>query len=89
MPSACSPTERPHSDAWFELAETLRRAARRVGSAGHCLYEWPEPGDARADLDDRREPEDRCLRPPLRRRRRALRAGRRNIALWRDAGGPR
>ncbi len=82
-------TERPHSDAWFELAETLRRTARRVGSAGHCLYEWPEPDDARADIDDRREPEDRCQQPPLRRRRRALRAGRRNIALWRDAAGPR
>lgn len=77
----------PHSDAWFELAEQLRRDARRVGSAGHCLYEWSEPDDARADLDAHREPGDGAL--PRRRREsvRALRSGRRNVRLWQDPPG--
>ena len=38
------------SDAWFELADALRRGCRRLGSASHCLYEWPEPDEV-ADLD--------------------------------------
>ncbi len=41
----------PASPLWFELAERLRRDAWRVGSACHCLYEWEEPDDARADVD--------------------------------------
>jgi hypothetical protein len=40
------------SQEWFELAERLRREAWLVGSASHCLYEWREPDDARADIDD-------------------------------------
>jgi len=72
----------PHSDAWFELAEALRREARRVGSAGHCLREWPEPEDARPDVDDRVEAGDAALGGGRRSRMRALRAGRRNIRLW-------
>ena len=30
---------------WFELGERLRADCRRVGSASHCLHEWPEPDD--------------------------------------------
>jgi hypothetical protein len=72
----------PHSDAWFELAEVLRRRARRVGSAAHCLREWPEPEDAGRDVDDRVEASDAALGAARRARLRALRAGRRNIRLW-------
>jgi hypothetical protein len=76
-------TPPPPSDAWFELAESLRRACRRVGSAGHCLYEWAEPSDALADIDNGLEPSDAKLQPSERIQRQALRAGRRNIGLWR------
>jgi hypothetical protein len=72
----------PRSDAWFELAEALRRRARNVGSAAHCLREWPEPEDARPDVDDRVEASDAALGAAHRARLRALRAGRRNIGLW-------
>jgi hypothetical protein len=72
----------PHSDAWFELAEALRRDARRVGSAAHCLREWAEPEDARPDVDDRVEASDAALGAARRARLRALRAGRRNVRLW-------
>jgi hypothetical protein len=73
---------RPHSDTWLELAEELQRAARRVGSASHCLYEWTEPDDARADVDEHVEPGDEALAPAVRVRRQARRAGRRNVRLW-------
>jgi hypothetical protein len=72
-----------HSDAWFELAENLRRAAWLVGSASHCLHEWSEPDDASADIDDHAElctTADAGSEPALRR---ARRAGRRNVRLWR------
>ncbi|HMD51095.1 MAG TPA: hypothetical protein VKG62_00160 [Solirubrobacteraceae bacterium] len=72
----------PDSDAWLELAEALREAARTVGSAEHCLREWKEPDDRRADVDTRREEADGALAPRLQARRRRLRAGRRNIRLW-------
>jgi hypothetical protein len=75
----------PHSDAWFELAEELQRGCRRVASASHCLYEWNEPDDARADLDAHVEPDDRVFAPAQRELRRARRGGRRNILLW-DGG---
>ncbi len=75
----------PHSDAWFELAEELQRACRRLASASHCLYEWVEPDDLRADVDERVDPADERLDPAERARRRARRAGRRNIRLWDDA----
>jgi hypothetical protein len=75
----------PHSDAWLELAEQLQRACRRVGSASHCLYEWPEPDDERADVDEHVEPADAGLDEDERARRRARRAGRRNVRLWDDA----
>jgi hypothetical protein len=76
-----------HSDKWFELAERLRRATWRVGSAGHCLYEWAEPDDAVADIDDHSEPGEERIAATERAARRARRAGRRNIRLWRSAGG--
>jgi hypothetical protein len=40
------------SDAWFELAERLRRVCWTLGSATYCLREWPEPDDAHADTDE-------------------------------------
>ncbi len=77
----------PHSDAWLELAEELQRACRRLASASHCLYEWAEPDDERADVDEHVEPADARLDEHERARRRARRAGRRNVRLW-DAGQP-
>jgi hypothetical protein len=74
----------PHSDAWLELAEELQRACRRLASASHCLYEWAEPDDARADVDEHLEPDDAQLDAGERAVRRARRAGRRNIRLWND-----
>jgi hypothetical protein len=73
------------SDAWFDLAEELRRAARRLGSATYCLYEWMEPSDDRADIDDHINPADLALAPRECQRRQAHRAGRRNTRLWQDA----
>ncbi|HTA32749.1 MAG TPA: hypothetical protein VK721_04925 [Solirubrobacteraceae bacterium] len=72
----------PHSDAWLEIADELQRACRRLASASHCLYEWAEPDDSRADIDEHREPADRRLTPAQRKLTRARRAGRRNILLW-------
>jgi hypothetical protein len=74
--------EPPPSDAWFELAEELKRACWRVASASYCLNEWVEPDDAHADLDEHLDPHDEQLAPQERARRRARRAGRRNIRLW-------
>jgi hypothetical protein len=74
-----------HSDAWLELAEDLQRGCRRLASASHCLHEWSEPDDARADLDEHTEPGDEQLDAAERALRRARRAGRRNVRLW-DAG---
>lgn len=72
----------PHSDAWLELADELRRACRQLASASHCLREWPEPDDARADHDELLEPGDRRLQPAQLALRRTRRAGRRNTRLW-------
>jgi hypothetical protein len=44
-------TETP-SDEWFKLALRLEKACWRVASATYCLREWPEPDDARADVDE-------------------------------------
>jgi transcriptional regulator with XRE-family HTH domain len=74
--------ERVGSDEWFAMAERLQRACRHIGSAVHCLYEWAEPSDEHADVDDRCEPGDDELEPPDRVRLRARRMGRRNITLW-------
>jgi hypothetical protein len=70
------------SDAWFELGERLHRDCRRVGSATHCLREWAEPDDARADIDDQVDPADERLDPDERAKRRARRTSRRNVGLW-------
>jgi hypothetical protein len=74
----------PDSDEFLQLAEDLQRACRRVGSASHCLNEWQEPSDDRADIDLHLDPADDGLDPDERARRRARRAGRRNISLWDD-----
>jgi ribosome-binding protein aMBF1 (putative translation factor) len=74
------------SDAWLEMAERLHHACRRLGSAGYCLWDWREPEDTRADVDDHRDSRDRVFDPRQRERRVARRHGRRNTALWdRDA----
>ena len=72
----------PHSDAWLVLGEELERACRRLASASHCLYEWAEPDDEHADVDERSEAADEGLDERARARFRALRAGRRNVRLW-------
>jgi transcriptional regulator with XRE-family HTH domain len=38
------------SDAWYALAERVEKACKRVGSATHCLRDWPEPDDAKPDV---------------------------------------
>jgi ribosome-binding protein aMBF1 (putative translation factor) len=74
------------SDAWFEMAERLQRACRRLGSASYCLWDWREPEDTRADVDDHRDSRDGVFDRTERERRVARRHGRRNTALWdRDA----
>jgi hypothetical protein len=40
------------SDEWFKLAPRLEKACWRLASAMYCLREWPEPDDARADVDE-------------------------------------
>jgi ribosome-binding protein aMBF1 (putative translation factor) len=70
------------SDAWFEVAERLQRACRRLGSVSYCLWEWQEPDDARADVDDHSDPCDRAFDGKQRDRRFARRHGRRNTRLW-------
>jgi hypothetical protein len=80
----------PDSDGWLEMAERLRRACWLLGSATHCLYEWVEPDDERADIDDHQDRSDEGLSLVERERRRARRAGRRNTRLWnRPAQAPR
>ncbi len=72
------------SDAWFELSDRLRRAVWRLGSASYCLYEWAEPLDEQADIDDGSDSGDQRLAEDERACRRSRRAGRRNTALWHD-----
>lgn len=40
------------SDAWFEFGKRLGVECKRLGSATYCLFEWAEPDDARADVDE-------------------------------------
>jgi hypothetical protein len=68
-----------HSDAWFCLARRLSAPAAGIGAAIYCLMEWPEPDDARPDVDNYRDPDDENLDPEERKRRRSLRTGRRNV----------
>jgi len=44
--------EQTPSDAWFEFGKRLGAECKRRGSATHCLFEWAEPDDARADVDE-------------------------------------
>jgi hypothetical protein len=44
--------DQPPSGAWHEMAQDFEHACKRLGSATHCLHEWPEPDDATADVDD-------------------------------------
>ncbi|HSZ14386.1 MAG TPA: helix-turn-helix transcriptional regulator [Solirubrobacteraceae bacterium] len=70
------------SDVWFEVGEQLHRACRRLGSASYCLWEWREPEDARADVDDLGALGDEAFDARARAVRRARRGGRRNPLLW-------
>jgi hypothetical protein len=70
----------PHSDRWLALGRRLQGNCRRLASAWHCLYEWPEPDDARADRDEEPAADGTAPSPALR----ALRAGRRNVTLWEE-----
>ena len=73
------------SDAWFRLGEHLRCLSRRVGSAAHCLREWPEPSDEHRDEGELFGPGDEHLSKRELTHVRYLRKGRRNIALWQVA----
>lgn len=44
-------TEHTDSDMWYALAPRLHTTCRQLGSVTHCLREWPEPDDNRADHD--------------------------------------
>jgi hypothetical protein len=70
------------SDAFFELKEHLSRRLQRLGSITHCLYEWQEPDDATADVDEREGPGDERLSPEAQGKLRWLRNGRRRPASW-------
>jgi hypothetical protein len=76
------PPGRP-SDDWFEIADRLRRVCRTHGSAIYCLYEWTEPTDDSADVDDTRA-DDPTLDEDERMQRAARRTGRRNVRLWHE-----
>ncbi len=78
---------RVRSDRWFELARRLRGACWSLGSATYCLYEWAEPDDARADIDDYRDPSDERLEPPAQDRLNSLRQGRRHLRQWGNIEG--
>jgi hypothetical protein len=59
----------PDSGTWLELGRALAGDCNRIGSAWHCLHEWPEPDDCAAE-------------PPAPERARL--AALRNIRLWRE-----
>jgi DNA-binding PadR family transcriptional regulator len=40
------------SATWFEFSDRLHDTCWRFASAIHCLHEWQEPDDTRADTDD-------------------------------------
>jgi hypothetical protein len=83
---------RVKSDHWFELARCLDSACRSFGSVTYCLYEWAEPDESRADVDDYRDPGDDELEPGARGRLRSIRQGRRWLrrgeALGAEGGCP-
>jgi hypothetical protein len=65
------------------MATRLRTAAWRLGSATYCLWQWSEPTDDRADIDDHTMLGDE-LGDDERAHCRQRRTGRRNTGLWRD-----
>lgn len=76
-------SRRVHSDAWLKLADRLELAYRQLGRATYCLYEWAEPEDATADVDDYKDPGDEQLDVAALARLYRLRSSRRNVAgLW-------
>ncbi len=70
------------ADEWLVLGRRLSFECRRLASARYCLHEWPEPDDAERDADDIGAGAGAPAPPWLR----ALRAGRRNVRLWREPG---
>lgn len=71
------------SDEWFVMGERMRQACRALGSALYCAREWAEPSDELADIDTHTEPSDAALPECEQTKRRSMRAGRRNLALYR------
>jgi hypothetical protein len=59
----------PPSGAWLELGRRLAEDCRRLGSAWHCLHEWPEPDEEAAALGGEEA---------------ARLAALRNVRLWRE-----
>jgi hypothetical protein len=45
-------SQQTSSEAWFELGRRLGAECKRLGSATYCLFEWAEPDDGRADVDE-------------------------------------
>jgi hypothetical protein len=70
--------QRVRSDAWLLLAARLGKVYRQLGLATHCVYEWLEPDDAHADIDDYKDPADQQLDRDARGRLRSLRRYRRS-----------
>jgi hypothetical protein len=70
--------QRVRSDTWLLLAARLGKVYRQLGLATYCLYEWPEPDDARADIDDYTDPGDEQLDADARDRLRSARRYRRS-----------
>jgi hypothetical protein len=70
--------EGPSSDEWLLLSQRLAGDCRRLASAWHCLHEWREPSERGPDIDIGELACEPGSRLP------ALRAGRRNVRLWRE-----
>jgi hypothetical protein len=70
--------QRVRSDAWLLLAARLGKVYRQLGLATHCVYEWLEPDDAHADIDDYKDPADQQLDRDAHGRLRSLRRYRRS-----------
>jgi len=45
-------SRQPASSEWYALGRRLEGACGRLGSATYCLYEWAEPDDSHADIDE-------------------------------------
>ncbi len=73
-------SRRVRSDAWLGLADHLELVYQQLGRATYCLYEWAEPDDATADIDDYKDPVGKQLDRAARGRLHCLRGSRRNVA---------